>query len=151
MVFFGVLHQPPYKLMQTTKRSETWRVNSLKFSFTKLRDFQVPTTWNDIMLMSLLCFSQSVYKTCHRQPKALTFFRLIFYYMYKFQKMQTSVGPNRILYISFESFWWELSKNVIFIEFESWSRHLCQAIPWPLITYGHVTWLWLQISKIFIY
>ena len=65
-------------------------------------------------------------------------------------KMRTSVEPNKIYIIG--KFWWELFKNVIFIEFEP----LCQKfwafmsnLPKPHTKYGHVRWPWLQIPKIF--
>ena len=85
------------------------------------------------------CFSQSVYKTCQRQPTALKLSRLIVYS--KFHKIcqfenhvtrndfimmslpktieKGKCGPpwNQTKYISFETIWWKLSKNVTFIEF----------------------------------
>ena len=74
-------------------------------------------------------------------------------------KTMAKFGPlrNQTNYISFERFWWELSKTVLFIEFEP----LCQKL-WALLSnfgiftmpahqirYGHVTWLKMQISTIF--
>ena len=61
---------------------------------------------------------------------------------------------KQIKYKSLERVWWELFKNVTFIEFEP----LCQKL-WtfmsnlqkPLTKYDHVTWPWLQIPKIFIF
>ena len=67
-------------------------------------------------------------------------------------------GPprNQTNYISLERYWWELSKNTLFIEFEP----LCQKL-WvflsnfgiflrcPLTKYGHATWPKKQTSKNF--
>ena len=87
-------------------------------------------------------FSESVYKTCQWQPTELKLGKLIahskFHKICKFENhvtrndvkmtslpktMEKCRPPrNQTNYISFERNWWELSKNVLFIEFES----LCQ-------------------------
>ena len=112
--------------------------------FQKMCDFQIPTTWNDVMMTSSLCFTESVYKTCQRQSTELKLGKLIvhskFHKIRKFEnhvtrndvimtslsKTMKKCGPPRdqINYISFERYWWELSKNVLFIEFEP----LCQKL-----------------------
>ena len=89
-------------------------------------------------------FSEFVYKTCQRQPTELKLGKLIslskFHKIWKFEnhvtrndvimtslpKTMEKCGPprNQTNYISFERYWWELSKNVPFIEFES----LCQTL-----------------------
>ena len=112
--------------------------------FEKIWDFQIPTTWNDVMMTSSLCFSESVYKTCQRQPTEFKLGKLIrhlkFQKICKFEnhvsrddvimtslpKTMEKCGPprNQTNYISFKRYWWELSKNALFIEFES----LCQKV-----------------------
>ena len=120
-------------------------------------------------MTSLWCHHCDFYvyiKICQRQPTALKLCRLIVYpKFYKISKLENHVtingdimmsmgtmgkcGPprNQAKYISFERFWWKLSKNVKFIEFEA----LCKIVwkPWPLNEHYHVTWLRLQVSKIF--
>ena len=64
-------------------------------------------------------------------------------------------GPrrNQTKYISLERFWWELFKNVTFVEFEPLFQKLwafLSNLPKQLTKYGHVTWLWLQIQKFLI-
>ena len=107
-------------------------------------DFQIQKTWNDVMITSSLCSSESVYKTCQQQPTELKLSKLIahwkFHKICKFEnhvtrndviitslpKTMEKCGPprNQTNYISIERYWWELSKNVLFIEFE-W---LCQKL-----------------------
>ena len=70
-------------------------------------------------------------------------------------KTMGKCGPPRkeTKYITFERFWWELFQNVIFIEFEPLRQTLCafmSSLPKPFTKYGHVTWSWLPIPKIFI-
>ena len=107
-------------------------------------DFQIPTTWNDVMMMSSLCFSESVYKICQQQPTELKLGKLIahlkFHKICKFEnyvtrndvimtslpKTMEKCGPsqNQTNYTLFKRYWWELSKNLLFVEFES----LCQKL-----------------------
>ena len=89
--------------------------------------FESRVTINDVLMMSL--------------PKT----------MENTGKMWTSAELNKI-YIAGKFLRRAILKNVIFIEFEP----LCQKLwafmsnsPEPLSKCGHVTWLWLQIPKIF--
>ena len=64
---------------------------------------------------------------------------------------------NQTNYTSIERYWWKLSKNVLFIEFEPLSYQKLWAFfsnvgifLWCLLTkYGHIMWPKKQISKIF--
>ena len=97
----------------------------------------------------IIVFSGSVYKTCQWQPTELKLGSLIarskFHKICNFEnhvtrnevimtslpKTMEKCGPprNQTNYISFERYWWELSKNVLFIEFEL----LCQKL-WAFIS-----------------
>ena len=124
-------------------------------------DFQIPTIWNDVMMSSSLCFSESVYKPCQWQPTELKLGKLIarskFHKICKFEnhvrrndvimtslpKTMEKCGPprNKTNYTSFERYWWKLSKNVLFIEFES----LCQKLWAFMSNFGIFTMPALQI------
>ena len=95
---------------------------------------------NDVIIV----FSQSVYKTCQRQPTALKLGRLVVYpKFHKICKFENHVTRNDVITESngkqwentdlrrtkqniyhSKRIWWELSKNVTFIEFEL----LCQML-----------------------
>ena len=130
-------------MIQTTKRFKTGRGDSLHSVSQNLR-FSNPNNmkWcNDDVIIVL---SQSVYKTCQRQPTALKLGRLIvyskFHKIYKFEIHVTrndvitknnrkqwenaNLRRTKLKYISFKRIWWELFKIVTFIEFEL----LCQKV-----------------------
>ena len=91
-------------------------------------------------MTSSLCFSESVYKTCQRQLTELKLGKLIvhskFHKICKYDKKwrhndiitknngNCGAPRNQTNYKSFERYWWELSENVHFIEFEP----LCQKL-----------------------
>ena len=103
--------------------------------FQKMWDFQIPTTWNDVMMTSSLCFYE---------PTELKLGKLIVHSKFhKICKFENHVTRNDVImtslpktmekcrplrnqtnYISFKRYWQELSKNVLFIEFEPLCRKL---------------------------
>ena len=118
--------------------------------FQNIWGFQIPTTWNDVMMTSSF-FSESVYKTCQWQPTELKLGKLIahstFHKICKFKnhvtrndvimtslpKTMEKYGPqrNQKNYISFKRYWWELSKNVLLLNLSHYVksyRHLCQIL-----------------------
>ena len=69
--------------------------------FYKIWDFQIPTTWNDVMMTSPLCFSWFLYKTCQRQPAAFKLCRLIIHLtFYKICKFESHVTRNDFIMMS---------------------------------------------------
>ena len=144
------------------------------YSVSQIWDFQIPATWNDVMMTPPLFLSESVHKTCQRQPTALKLFRLIFHKICKFEnhviwndiimmsllktmekqwEMQTSAEPNEI-YIVWKVLMRAIQKCNFYWIWATLSKcygHLYQVLSWPLTKYGHVTWPWLQILKIFIF
>ena len=125
----------------------------------------------------IIVFSQSVHKTCQKEPTALKLCRLIvspkFPKICKFEnhvtdeewrhndvvtktmenngKMRTSAEPNKI-YIVRKALKRAIQKcNFYWILSHCVKSygHLCQVLPWPLTKYGHVTWPWLKISNFY--
>ena len=115
--------------------------------FQKIWDFQIPTTWNDVIIV----LSESVYKTCQKQPMELKLGKLIvhsrFHKICKFENhvtrndvIMTSLpkttekwGPprNQTNYISLERYWWELSKMRFSLNMSHYVKrygHLCQIL-----------------------
>ena len=89
--------------------------------FYNICQFEGPTITNDVIMTSL--------------PKTMAKF-----------------GPprNQTKYISFKSYWWELSKNVLFIEFEPLCVKFWLFLRCPLTKYGYVTCPRRKFRKFFI-
>ena len=56
-------------------------------------------------------------------------------------KMRTSAEPSKIYIV----------RKVLMRAIQKCNFYWIWVLPWPLTKYGHVTWPWLQISKIFIF
>ena len=147
--------------------------------FHKIWDFQIPTTWNDFMMTSSLCFSESAHKTCQRQTTELKLCKLIvqskFHKICKFEnhvtrndvimmslsktmknngELRTSAKPyklytNRKVDESCPKMYFLLNLS----HYVKSCGHFCQILAsflrYPLTKYGHITWPKKQISKIF--
>ena len=123
----------------------------------------------------IIVFTESVNKTCQWQPIELKLGNLIVHskfnkicrfenhvtrndvIMISLPKTIEKCGPrrNQTNYVSFERYWWELSKNVLFNEWVTMSKVMGIYVKFwhflwcPLSKYGHVTWPKEQILKTF--
>ena len=69
--------------------------------FYKISDFQIPTTWNDVIMTLSLCFSKFVYKTCQRELEAMKLCRLTVHLkFYKICKFESFVTKNDVIMMS---------------------------------------------------